>query len=206
MKIETLKRPGEFKRVRGGVRWATPLFIIEGRRRVAASAADALRVIEVDGQASGPRFGFTITRKVGNAVVRNRIRRRLREALRTLGESKMRSDHDYVVVASRAAHDYPFAGLQDALREAFDRLDRQAERGSGRGGRKTARPPGAPRSVLTGEVSTGSVPTESMPTDVDRPTGGDGAAGEVHEPGAAAVPNETAPGPRPARSARRRGR
>ncbi len=120
MKIETLKRPAEFKRVRGGVRWAGPLFIVEGRRRQEDATADAAAPV-------GPRFGFTITRKVGNAVVRNRIRRRLREALRTLEAATMRADHDYVVVASRAAHDYPFAGLQDALREAFERLNRQAD-------------------------------------------------------------------------------
>jgi hypothetical protein len=36
------------------------------------------------------------------------------------------------VVASRAAHDYPFAGLQDAFREAFERLHRQTDTGQGR--------------------------------------------------------------------------
>lgn len=128
MKIVTLKRPAQFKRVRGGARLAGPLFIIEGRRQPAGPG---------ESQAAGllgPRFGFTITRKVGSAVVRNRIRRRLKEALRTLGSEHARPDYDYVVVASRAAHDYPFAGLQDALREAFERLHRQADGGQQRAG------------------------------------------------------------------------
>jgi ribonuclease P protein component len=129
MKLNTLKRRAQFQRVRGGARWAGPLFIIEGRARL-PDAGD-----EPPAPVSGARFGFTITRKVGNAVVRNRVRRRLREALRTLGAGHARSDYDYVVVASRAAHDYPFAGLQDALREAFERLHRQADSGQQRAGR-----------------------------------------------------------------------
>ncbi|MGE0698239.1 MAG: ribonuclease P protein component [Hyphomicrobiaceae bacterium] len=134
MKIETLKRPSEFKRIRGGARWACPLFVIEGRARGIAPGVTA------EPAASGPRFGFTITRKVGGAVVRNRIRRRLREALRTLGQSRIKADHDYVVVASRAAHDYPFAGLQASLREAFERLDRQGDRSAARGRRAKVQP------------------------------------------------------------------
>jgi ribonuclease P protein component len=128
MKIDTLKRRAQFQRVRGGARWAGPLFIIEGRQRRTAPDDEAAA------QISGPRFGFTITRKVGGAVVRNRVRRRLREALRTLGAAHVRPDYDYVVVASRAAHDYPFAGLQDALRDAFERLHRQADGGQQRVG------------------------------------------------------------------------
>lgn len=121
MKFETLKRPSQFKRVRGGVRWAGPLFVMEGRRRSDTDHQTAGLVTP-----KGPRFGFTITRKVGGAVVRNRIRRRLKEAIRALSSPLMRADHDYVVVARRVAHDYPFAGLQDALREAFERLHQQA--------------------------------------------------------------------------------
>lgn len=147
MKIVTLKRPTQFKRVRGGVRFAGPLFIIEGRVRAAGGDTSG------DADVSAPRFGFTITRKVGGAVVRNRVRRRLKEALRTLGDGAQ-PNYDYVVVASRAAHDYPFAGLQDALRDAFERLHRQADGGhqrigsgrrKGKGRRDTARP--APQSM-----------------------------------------------------------
>jgi len=126
MKIVTLKRSAEFKRVRGGARLAGSLFVIEGRPRPPTHTESRT---PDDG---GPRFGFTITRKVGSAVVRNRVRRRLKEALRTLDSAHVRPDHDYVVVASRAAHDYPFAGLQDALREAFERLHRQADGGQQR--------------------------------------------------------------------------
>jgi ribonuclease P protein component len=180
MKIETLKRPADFKRVRGGVRWATPLFIIEGRRRPEPPAAGAR-------PAGGARFGFTITRKVGSAVVRNRIRRRLKEALRTLDAAGIRPDHDYVVVASRAAHDYPFAGLQDALREAFERLHRQAEKkAAGRGSRRVAQPETAPAA--------------------GRSVGSDGGSGRGAEPRPASEPDTSATRTRLGRQGRRQRR
>lgn len=124
MRYSTLKRSAEFKRVRGGVRWAGPLFIVEGKARRQGLATEEA----TQGLAEEPRFGFTITKKVGGAVVRNRIRRRLKEALRGLEPQCVSPDHDYVVVASRAAHDYPFAELQEALRAALQRLQLQARK------------------------------------------------------------------------------
>lgn len=114
MAIVTLKTSGQFKRVRGGARCATPLFIIEGKARAGDNVPP-----------SQARFGFIVSGKVGNAVVRNKVRRRLKEALRCLEGAAIRADHDYVLVASAAVHDYPFAGLQDALRRAFDDVSRQ---------------------------------------------------------------------------------
>lgn len=119
MRFATLKRRAEFKRVRGGARWASPQFIIEGKAR--AGAFHVAAALEVE--SPGPRFGFTITKKVGGAVVRNRIRRRLKEAIRAIEPQYAKPDHDYVVVASKAVQDYPFAELQDALRAALQRLD-----------------------------------------------------------------------------------
>ncbi len=58
-----------------------------------------------------PRFGFTVTKKIGNAVVRNRIRRRLKEAIRLGGVLAARAGTDYVLVGRRAALDQPFADL-----------------------------------------------------------------------------------------------
>lgn len=178
MKIVTLKRPAEFRRVRGGLRWATPLFIIEGRKRTEPTVA-------VPTMAAGPRFGFTITRKVGGAVVRNHIRRRLKEALRTLGTPILRADHDYVLVASRSVHDYPFAGLQHALREAFERLHRQAEtRVAGRDSRRAA-------------MQTGAVPAAG------RPQLTDGGSGTGPEPRSPTAPDTSATRERPRRASRR---
>ncbi len=56
----------------------------------------------------GPRFGFTITKKIGKAVTRNRIRRRLKAAFAAQTKDANLGACDYVVVARHAALDRPF--------------------------------------------------------------------------------------------------
>ena len=69
-----------------------------------------------------PRVGFTVSRKVGNATERNRVRRRLREMVRLSGAAALAPGHDYVLIARRPATAAPFerlmADLQGALRRA----------------------------------------------------------------------------------------
>ena len=114
MGLCTIKRSSEFQRVRGGSRAANSSFVIETRPR--AAAADAVRDVGRSGVGcSGPRFGFTVTRKIGNAVVRNRIRRRFREALRQLAPGIVRPGHDYVLVARSGVIEQPFDELSRLL-------------------------------------------------------------------------------------------
>ena len=54
-------------------------------------------------RADEPRFGFTITQQVGKAVERNRIRRRLKAAVRDVGPDHARREFDYVLIARRPA-------------------------------------------------------------------------------------------------------
>lgn len=68
------------------------------------------------------RVGFTVSRKVGNAVVRNRVRRRLREVARLVIPGRARADLDYVLIGRQAAVSRDFAGLQQDLVEALKRL------------------------------------------------------------------------------------
>ena len=68
------------------------------------------------------RVGFTVSRKVGNAVVRNRVRRRLREAARLVIPGQARPDLDYVLVGRQAAIARDFAALAQELVEALKRL------------------------------------------------------------------------------------
>ena len=93
-------------------------FVLQAKRRAGADA---------DQGASGARIGFTVTKKVGNAVERNRIRRRLREAVR-LGEALSPAPGtDYVVVARRSALSVPFVELKALLVAALHRsADRPA--------------------------------------------------------------------------------
>lgn len=68
------------------------------------------------------RVGFTVSRKVGNAVTRNRVRRRLREIARMVIPAEARADLDYVLVGRQGAIARDFTALQRELLEALKRL------------------------------------------------------------------------------------
>ncbi|WP_459677124.1 ribonuclease P protein component [Acidisoma sp. 7E03] len=76
------------------------------------------------------RVGFTVTKKVGNAVVRNRTKRRLREAVRLGLDPALHRGFDIVVIGRDKTADRPFAELIDDLQRATARARRQLERGS----------------------------------------------------------------------------
>ncbi|MBV1707037.1 MAG: ribonuclease P protein component [Hyphomicrobiales bacterium] len=76
-----------------------------------------------------PRVGFTVTRKVGNAVVRNRIRRRLRAAVAASAGLPFRPGHDYVLVARLGALTMPFVDLQRELAHALGSKPARASQG-----------------------------------------------------------------------------
>lgn len=115
--IVTLKRRAEFQRVRGGARYSARSFLLECKARPPNEKGE-----------QGPRFGFTITKKIGNAVVRNRIRRRLRGAIAGLVQGSARPGFDYVIVARAAALDCPFAELVTDLETAFARTAKMRTR------------------------------------------------------------------------------
>jgi len=70
-----------------------------------------------------PRFGFTVTKQSGGAVRRNRIRRRLKEALRLLKPLPARPGHDYVILARPEALSMSFRTLQSELVRALGKID-----------------------------------------------------------------------------------
>ena len=68
----------------------------------------------------GPvRLGFTVTKKIGNAVIRNRTRRRLKEAARLVMAEQPVSGVDLVLVGREATRRRSFAALQEDLRRAL---------------------------------------------------------------------------------------
>ena len=69
----------------------------------------------------GKRYGITVTKKVGNAVVRNRIKRRFRELLRAALPDRGLSDHDHVLIARDGAIERDFGKLAAELDEALER-------------------------------------------------------------------------------------
>jgi ribonuclease P protein component len=102
---QRLKRRAEFLRVAGtGTRTAVHGVVLQARPR---------------GDELPARLGFTVTKRVGNAVVRNRTRRRLKEAARLLFLQRPVLGVDLVLIGREATRGRDFSALIDDLRRAL---------------------------------------------------------------------------------------
>ncbi|SCB34340.1 ribonuclease P protein component [Rhizobium lusitanum] len=99
--VGRLKSRPQFLAVREGEKRRGSFFLLEMLDRKLSDA--------------DPRVGFTVTKKHGNAVERNRMRRRLKEAVRLHAGFAMQPGHDYVVVARRDVLTAPFEKLVSEL-------------------------------------------------------------------------------------------
>ena len=126
MALDTLKKRAEFLRLRGGARFATPSFVLETRPRMTPAATGSAAPADPAPGSGGPRFGFTVTKKLGGAVKRNRIRRRLKAAVCLVAPQLARPGHDYVIVARAAAFDRTFTELKKDLERALQRVHHPA--------------------------------------------------------------------------------
>lgn len=139
--IERLRRRADFLRAaRSGRKAAMRSLVLQARKRDAAEPCPSGETgpsSDTDtAQTDRIRIGFTVSRKVGNAVERNRARRRLREAVRARAAACARAGHDYVVIGRRAALTTPFARILSDLEAAFRKVhEKKPER------RNTDEPP-----------------------------------------------------------------
>jgi ribonuclease P protein component len=120
--MERLKRRADFLNTAKGSRVQTASFLMQARDRR---------------DPHSPRVGFTVTKKTGNAVERNRIRRRLRAAAGKVIPRAGQEGFDYVLVARRPALNSPFEAMLADLERALARLH---DRKSGPGPARPAKP------------------------------------------------------------------
>ena len=112
--IGRLKRRPDFLAAAGGRRFHTELMSAQGRLRDAASGTPLADGAPIEGL----RIGFTITKRVGHATERNRIRRRLRDAVARASVDFPSASADIVLVARRPALHAPFETLIADLRRS----------------------------------------------------------------------------------------
>lgn len=108
-------------------------FLAANRGLRVPMAGFVLLVRPNDGQ--GMRYGITVTKKIGNAVVRNRMKRRFRELLWAQLPTNGLPDHDHVLIGREGGVERDFAKLAVELTGALGR----AARGEGQRGRPPRR-------------------------------------------------------------------
>lgn len=105
MDLSVLSRRADFLAANRGLRIARPGFVL----LVNPNTVGAMR------------FGITVTKKIGNAVVRNRMKRRFRALLRELLPTDGLAAHDHVLIGRETGIERDFAKLREELAMALSR-------------------------------------------------------------------------------------
>lgn len=118
--VERLKKRADFLRVASVRRkWATPGMVLQA----AIDRSEDRKIA---------RVGFTVTKKIGNAVIRNRVKRRLRAAAQGIMPLHANAGWDYVLIGRHSTMDRDFGDLQSDLMTALAKV------GASRGGERRA--------------------------------------------------------------------
>ena len=107
--MDRLKHRREFLKASNAPAWKTPSVIVQACER---------------GDEAPARTGFTVTKKLGNAVARNRIRRRLKEAVRLVCRKQFGTGTDYVFIGRQMARERPFNLLMEDIDQALEHLNK----------------------------------------------------------------------------------
>lgn len=106
--IVRLTKRADYLRVQAGRSWGTGCCVLK------AAAQE-----RGEGDTGPPRFGFTVTKRLGSAVKRNRARRRLKEAVKRVAPGHAKAGFDYVLIGRRGALEQDFGDILEDLRTAF---------------------------------------------------------------------------------------
>ena len=114
--LSVIRKRSDFLAANRGLRNAKPGFVLLTRPN--------------EGQ--GRRYGITVTKKIGNAVVRNRMKRRFRELLWAALPDGGLPDHDHVLIGREGGVERDFARLAEELEAALLRAaEGKGDRGRG---------------------------------------------------------------------------
>lgn len=117
MRIGRLKKRADFLRLRRAkLRTAAKGLVLQ------AAPIPQMSGTKPSGSSEDMRVGFTATKRIGNAVVRNRAKRRLRVLAQTILAQRGTPGYDYVLIARDGTGVRDFAALQDDLHYSLKRV------------------------------------------------------------------------------------
>ncbi|WP_343560781.1 ribonuclease P protein component [Kiloniella sp. b19] len=140
--IRTLKKRSEFLRIAATQqKWVTPGLILQARRRQTEGSLSSEGGLFGSSEDTLLGVGFTVTKKVGNAVERNRVKRRLRALASELLPERGKEGHDYVLIGRRLTLYRDYSDLKKDLAFALKRIrtDGSVPREPSRGPKKKNR-------------------------------------------------------------------
>jgi ribonuclease P protein component len=115
--LPRLKRRPEFLRVAATrLKWVAPGLIVQVRKRLVEEEAT-----------NDARVGFTVSRKVGNSVKRNRVRRRLKAAADLIMTKHAQEGMDFVIIGRKNTLTRPFPALMADMTAALKKLETYRE-------------------------------------------------------------------------------
>lgn len=120
--MERLRQRADFLAAATGASAPGAAFVLQARQR---------------GDDGPVRIGFTVSKKVGTAVERNRVRRRLRDIVRRSAADAMHAGYDYVLIGRRAALDLPFDRMMRDFVGALRRVHSRRSEANRSGGSRT---------------------------------------------------------------------
>lgn len=113
--MDILKKRSDFLKTAKGLKYVSRGFVLQAlHRNIATDITDIGQI----------RIGFTASKKVGNAVCRNRAKRRLRDLARNIATPVAQAGYDYVFIARKNILTMEFDHLKTEVAQAMQKIHR----------------------------------------------------------------------------------